>query len=148
VKPETRIQGFHDIATVLQLTLPPEVAFHTLEKLSLHRLRDSMGHTLEPLTGLMTCASRSSFCTDSSTHHMSQHFATAFATCGSALRHCTRGVSVSTKRGAVSSLQEVTVDIPLFHMQLFLIFSPYSHTPRQPFRSSSTYLTTFSLVHR
>ncbi|KAH9998649.1 rab-GTPase-TBC domain-containing protein [Russula vinacea] len=44
-------QGFHDIATVLQLTLPPE-------KLSLHRLRDSMGHTLEPLTGLMTILQR------------------------------------------------------------------------------------------
>ena len=48
-----RIQGFHDIATVLQLTLPPELALPALEKLSLHRLRDSMGHTLEPLTALM-----------------------------------------------------------------------------------------------
>ncbi|KAH9057202.1 hypothetical protein EDB87DRAFT_1686619 [Lactarius vividus] len=41
------IPGFHDIATVLQLTLPPELALPSLEKLSLHRLRDSMGHTLE-----------------------------------------------------------------------------------------------------
>ena len=51
-----RIQGFHDIATVLQLTLPPKVALPALEKLSLHYLRDSMGHTLEPLTGLMLYA--------------------------------------------------------------------------------------------
>ncbi|KAI0288355.1 rab-GTPase-TBC domain-containing protein [Russula brevipes] len=51
-------QGFHDIATVIQLTLPPDVALHALEKLSLHRLRDSMGHTLEPLTGLMCILQR------------------------------------------------------------------------------------------
>ncbi|KAI0000160.1 rab-GTPase-TBC domain-containing protein [Russula compacta] len=51
-------QGFHDIATVLQLTLPPDVALLALEKLSLHRLRDSMGLTLEPLTGLMLILQR------------------------------------------------------------------------------------------
>lgn len=51
-------QGFHDIATVLQLTLPPELALPSLEKLSLHRLRDSMGHTLEPLTALMLILQR------------------------------------------------------------------------------------------
>ncbi|KAI0252525.1 rab-GTPase-TBC domain-containing protein [Lactifluus subvellereus] len=51
-------QGFHDIATVLQLTLPPKVALPALEKLSLHRLRDSMGHTLDPLTGLMLILQR------------------------------------------------------------------------------------------
>ncbi|KAI9438735.1 rab-GTPase-TBC domain-containing protein [Lactarius indigo] len=51
-------QGFHDIATVLQLTLPPELALPSLEKLSLHRLRDSMGHTLEPLTALMIILQR------------------------------------------------------------------------------------------
>ncbi|KAI9456376.1 rab-GTPase-TBC domain-containing protein [Lactarius psammicola] len=51
-------QGFHDIATVLQLTLPPELALPALEKLSLHRLRDSMGHTLEPLTALMLILQR------------------------------------------------------------------------------------------
>ena len=43
----------------MQLTLPPELALPALEKLSLHRLRDSMGHTLEPLTALMLYASRS-----------------------------------------------------------------------------------------
>ena len=60
-----RIQGFHDIATVLQLTLPPKVALPALEKLSLHYLRDSMGHTLEPLTGLMLYAPHTSimYCT-------------------------------------------------------------------------------------
>ncbi|KAH9172749.1 rab-GTPase-TBC domain-containing protein [Lactarius sanguifluus] len=51
-------QGFHDIATVLQLTLPPELALPSLEKLSLHRLRDSMGHTLEPLIALMLILQR------------------------------------------------------------------------------------------
>ncbi|KAI0298657.1 rab-GTPase-TBC domain-containing protein [Multifurca ochricompacta] len=51
-------QGFHDIATVLQLTLPPKIALPALEKLSLHRLRDSMGHTLEPLTSLMLILQR------------------------------------------------------------------------------------------
>ncbi|KAI9509280.1 rab-GTPase-TBC domain-containing protein [Russula earlei] len=51
-------QGFHDIATVFQLTLPPEIALYALEKLSLHRLRDSMGDTLEPLTGLMLILQR------------------------------------------------------------------------------------------
>ncbi|KAI0266112.1 rab-GTPase-TBC domain-containing protein [Gloeopeniophorella convolvens] len=51
-------QGFHDIATVFLLTLPPEVTLPALEKLSLHRLRDSMGHTLEPLNGLMVLLQR------------------------------------------------------------------------------------------
>ncbi|KAI0298637.1 rab-GTPase-TBC domain-containing protein [Multifurca ochricompacta] len=51
-------QGFHDIATVLQLTLPPKIALPALEKISLHRLRDSMGRTLEPLTSLMLILQR------------------------------------------------------------------------------------------
>lgn len=46
-------QGYHDIATVIFLTLPPEVQFLCVEKLSLHRLRDSMGSSLEPVLGLL-----------------------------------------------------------------------------------------------
>ncbi|THH17700.1 hypothetical protein EW146_g3168 [Bondarzewia mesenterica] len=46
-------QGYHDIITVLFLTLPPVVQLQACEKLSLHRLRDSMGRTLEPLLGLL-----------------------------------------------------------------------------------------------
>ncbi|KAF9261718.1 hypothetical protein L218DRAFT_973878 [Marasmius fiardii PR-910] len=46
-------QGFHDIATVLLLTLPQELQLECVEKLSLHRLRDSMGPSLEPVLGLL-----------------------------------------------------------------------------------------------
>jgi hypothetical protein len=46
-------QGFHDIVTVLFLTLPPEVQFACTEQLSLHRLRDSMGPGLEPVLALL-----------------------------------------------------------------------------------------------
>ncbi|KAI0312170.1 rab-GTPase-TBC domain-containing protein [Amylostereum chailletii] len=46
-------QGYHDIVTVLFLTLPEEVQLPAAEKMSLHRLRDSMGKTLEPLMGLL-----------------------------------------------------------------------------------------------
>ncbi|TFY64550.1 hypothetical protein EVG20_g5909, partial [Dentipellis fragilis] len=46
-------QGYHDIITVLLLTLPPHAQLRAAERLSLHRLRDSMGRTLEPLVGLL-----------------------------------------------------------------------------------------------
>ncbi|KAG7094925.1 hypothetical protein E1B28_005731 [Marasmius oreades] len=46
-------QGFHDVVTVLFLTLPEEVQVECVEKLSLHRLRDSMGPSLEPVLGLL-----------------------------------------------------------------------------------------------
>ncbi|KAL0959819.1 hypothetical protein HGRIS_011498 [Hohenbuehelia grisea] len=46
-------QGYHDIITVLFLTLPPELQLTCAEKFSLHRVRDSMGATLEPILGLL-----------------------------------------------------------------------------------------------
>jgi hypothetical protein len=46
-------QGYHDITTVLFLTLPPSLHLPCLEKLSLHRVRDSMGPGLEPVLGLV-----------------------------------------------------------------------------------------------
>ncbi|KAF7966493.1 hypothetical protein HWV62_38134 [Athelia sp. TMB] len=46
-------QGYHDIVTVLFLTLPPELHLACVEKLSLHRVRDSMGSSLEPVLGLL-----------------------------------------------------------------------------------------------
>ncbi|KAF9459688.1 rab-GTPase-TBC domain-containing protein [Collybia nuda] len=46
-------QGYHDIVTVLFLTLPPEMQLICAEKISLHRVRDSMGSTLEPVLGLL-----------------------------------------------------------------------------------------------
>ncbi|XP_006463539.1 hypothetical protein AGABI2DRAFT_120352 [Agaricus bisporus var. bisporus H97] len=46
-------QGYHDIATVVFLTLPEELQSSCLENLSLHRLRDSMGVGLEPVLGLL-----------------------------------------------------------------------------------------------
>ncbi|KAF9479758.1 hypothetical protein BDN70DRAFT_894672 [Pholiota conissans] len=46
-------QGYHDIVTVLYLTLPEELQLPCVEKLSLHRLRDSMGLGLEPVLGLL-----------------------------------------------------------------------------------------------
>ncbi|PPQ88792.1 hypothetical protein CVT25_010478 [Psilocybe cyanescens] len=46
-------QGYHDIVTVLFLTLPQEMQLVCAEKLSLHRLRDSMGSGLEPVLGLL-----------------------------------------------------------------------------------------------
>ncbi|KAG2081737.1 rab-GTPase-TBC domain-containing protein [Suillus discolor] len=49
-------QGYHDIVTVVFLTLPPELQLPCVEKLSLHRLRDSMGPTLEPVLGLLRIA--------------------------------------------------------------------------------------------
>jgi hypothetical protein len=48
-------QGYHDIATVVFLTLPDELQLSCLEHLSLHRLRDSMGVGLEPVLGLLRC---------------------------------------------------------------------------------------------
>ncbi|KAG2038358.1 hypothetical protein BDR03DRAFT_954540 [Suillus americanus] len=46
-------QGYHDIVTVVFLTLPPALQLPCIEKLSLHRVRDSMGPTLEPVLGLL-----------------------------------------------------------------------------------------------
>ncbi|KAL5522754.1 hypothetical protein ACEPAG_8772 [Sanghuangporus baumii] len=46
-------QGYHDIISVLYLTLPEEEQLACAEKMSLHRLRDSMGKGLEPLLGLL-----------------------------------------------------------------------------------------------
>ncbi|KAF7309722.1 TBC1 domain member 20 [Mycena indigotica] len=46
-------QGYHDIITVLLLTLPSELQLSCAEQLSLQRVRDSMGSTLEPVLGLL-----------------------------------------------------------------------------------------------
>ncbi|KDQ07337.1 hypothetical protein BOTBODRAFT_38868 [Botryobasidium botryosum FD-172 SS1] len=62
-------QGYHDIVSVLYLTFSPSnstpISFETLtvlercvEKLSLHRLRDSMGMGLEPVVGLLQVMKR------------------------------------------------------------------------------------------
>ncbi|KIP07258.1 hypothetical protein PHLGIDRAFT_127792 [Phlebiopsis gigantea 11061_1 CR5-6] len=57
-------QGYHDIISVLFLTLPKEVQFPAAEKLSLHRLRDSMGSSLEPVIGLLRIVKRVLDCAD------------------------------------------------------------------------------------
>ncbi|OBZ67637.1 Protein transport protein SEC23 [Grifola frondosa] len=46
-------QGYHDIISVIFLTLPEQFRLPFAEKLSLHRLRDSMGPNLEPVVGLL-----------------------------------------------------------------------------------------------
>lgn len=46
-------QGYHDIITVLYLTVPPRLRFACAEKMSLYRIRDSMGSGLEPVLGLL-----------------------------------------------------------------------------------------------
>lgn len=46
-------QGYHDIVSVFFLTLPPEIRVNSVEQMSLHRLRDSMGVSLEPVVGLL-----------------------------------------------------------------------------------------------
>ncbi|KAJ7155489.1 rab-GTPase-TBC domain-containing protein [Mycena crocata] len=46
-------QGYHDIVTVLLLTCPPELQLPCAEQLSLQRVRDSMGSTLDPVLGLL-----------------------------------------------------------------------------------------------
>ncbi|KAG8988129.1 hypothetical protein FRB93_004284 [Tulasnella sp. JGI-2019a] len=57
-------QGYHDIISVLYLTLPASVEdpspllVSCSEKLSLHRLRDSMGAGLDPLVGLLRTLKR------------------------------------------------------------------------------------------
>ncbi|KAF9495133.1 hypothetical protein BDN71DRAFT_1448019 [Pleurotus eryngii] len=51
-------QGYHDIVSVIFLTLPPEMQLCCAEKLSLQRVRDSMGSTLEPVLGLLRVMSR------------------------------------------------------------------------------------------
>ncbi|EJD51797.1 hypothetical protein AURDEDRAFT_181399 [Auricularia subglabra TFB-10046 SS5] len=51
-------QGYHDIVSVLFLTLPSESLPHAVEKMSLHRLRDSMGNGLEPMIGQLRIMKR------------------------------------------------------------------------------------------
>ncbi|KAI0690807.1 rab-GTPase-TBC domain-containing protein [Cytidiella melzeri] len=51
-------QGYHDIISVLFLTLPTELQLPCAEKLSLYRLRDSMGASLEPVVGLLRVLQR------------------------------------------------------------------------------------------
>ncbi|KAI0353911.1 hypothetical protein OH77DRAFT_1406209 [Trametes cingulata] len=51
-------QGYHDIVSVLFLTLPKELHVPVTEKMSLHRVRDSMGTTLEPVVGLLRILKR------------------------------------------------------------------------------------------
>ncbi|KAH7106881.1 rab-GTPase-TBC domain-containing protein [Auriculariales sp. MPI-PUGE-AT-0066] len=51
-------QGYHDIISVLFLTLPYSVALAAAEKMSLHRLRDAMGTGLEPLVGQLQVLKR------------------------------------------------------------------------------------------
>ncbi|KAH9848720.1 rab-GTPase-TBC domain-containing protein [Lenzites betulinus] len=51
-------QGYHDIVSVLYLSLPKELHLPTTEKMSLHRVRDSMGTTLEPVVGLLRILKR------------------------------------------------------------------------------------------
>ncbi|KAH7887088.1 rab-GTPase-TBC domain-containing protein [Phlebopus sp. FC_14] len=46
-------QGCHDILSVLFLTLPRPLHLACAEKMSLHRIRDSMGVGLEPVVGLL-----------------------------------------------------------------------------------------------
>ncbi|GJJ15099.1 hypothetical protein Clacol_009374 [Clathrus columnatus] len=58
-RPKLRyFQGYHDIITVLFLTLPPEYVLPCAEKISLHRLRDAMGNGLEPLVGQLRILKR------------------------------------------------------------------------------------------
>ncbi|KAF9235542.1 rab-GTPase-TBC domain-containing protein [Melanogaster broomeanus] len=46
-------QGFHDIITVIFLTLPRPLHLACAEKMALHRVRDAMGVGLEPILGLL-----------------------------------------------------------------------------------------------
>ena len=50
------MQGYHDIVSVIFLTLPRELHLPVTEKLSLHRVRDSMGVNLDPVVGLLRYA--------------------------------------------------------------------------------------------
>ena len=54
-------QGYHDIMTVIYLTIPQELQLACAEKLSLQRLRDSMLHTLEPVLGLLRFVNQTFF---------------------------------------------------------------------------------------
>ncbi|PIL23198.1 hypothetical protein GSI_14507 [Ganoderma sinense ZZ0214-1] len=51
-------QGYHDIVSVVFLTLPNDLHLPVVEKLSLHRVRDSMGTSLEPVVGLLRVLKR------------------------------------------------------------------------------------------
>ncbi|KIJ14696.1 hypothetical protein PAXINDRAFT_134621, partial [Paxillus involutus ATCC 200175] len=46
-------QGFHDIITVIFLTLPQPLHLPCAEKMALYRVRDAMGVGLEPILGLL-----------------------------------------------------------------------------------------------
>ncbi|THH12153.1 hypothetical protein EW145_g206 [Phellinidium pouzarii] len=46
-------QGYHDVISVLFLTLSEDQKLPCADKMSLHRLRDAMGKGLEPLIGLL-----------------------------------------------------------------------------------------------
>ncbi|KAI6148763.1 rab-GTPase-TBC domain-containing protein [Pisolithus tinctorius] len=46
-------QGFHDIVSVIFLTLPRPLHMPCVEKMALHRVRDAMGIGLEPVVGLL-----------------------------------------------------------------------------------------------
>ncbi|KAI6029784.1 rab-GTPase-TBC domain-containing protein [Pisolithus microcarpus] len=46
-------QGFHDIVSVIFLTLPRQLHMPCVEKMALHRVRDAMGIGLEPVVGLL-----------------------------------------------------------------------------------------------
>ncbi|KAL6298200.1 rab-GTPase-TBC domain-containing protein [Sparassis latifolia] len=59
-------QGYHDVISVLFLTLPKELQAPCAEKLSLLRLRDSMGVSLEPVVGLLRILKRILHCGDPS----------------------------------------------------------------------------------
>lgn len=52
-RPSCSLQGYHDIVSVIFLTLPKELHLPVVEKLSLHRVRDSMGTNLDPVVGLL-----------------------------------------------------------------------------------------------
>ncbi|KAI1785958.1 rab-GTPase-TBC domain-containing protein [Ganoderma leucocontextum] len=51
-------QGYHDIVSVVFLTLPKELHLPVTEKLSLHHVRDSMGTNLDPIVGLLRVLKR------------------------------------------------------------------------------------------
>ncbi|KAI6116346.1 rab-GTPase-TBC domain-containing protein [Pisolithus sp. B1] len=46
-------QGFHDIVSVIFLTLPRPLHMPCAERMALHRVRDAMGIGLEPVVGLL-----------------------------------------------------------------------------------------------
>ena len=56
-------QGYHDIMSILLLVLGDlELAKACAEKMSLHRLRDSMGPGLDPVLGYLRCDAFDELC--------------------------------------------------------------------------------------